>query len=113
MSKVIDHSDKVLRRMNQNINDLLVVSSEIVRSEIVRTVSVDKGALRDSYVANVDDKTAVIGSNLEYAARIELGFVGNDILGRTFNQSGDHAAENALKNNKKGILDLFKRKILK
>lgn len=30
---------------------------------------------------------AVTGTNLEYARRIEFGFVGKDILGRTYNQA--------------------------
>jgi phage gpG-like protein len=34
-----------------------------------------------------DSPFAIVGSNVEYARRIEHGFVGQDSLGRTYNQS--------------------------
>lgn len=46
---------------------------------------------------------AHVGTNVEYARRIELGFVGEDSLGRTFNQMGQPYLLPALDNNKSEI----------
>ena len=49
------------------------------------------GTLRRSYFGRIVEVAggvvAIIGTNLEYAARVEFGFVGADSLGRIFNQS--------------------------
>ena len=42
------------------------------------------------------DETVYIGYQAKYAARQEFGFVGNDALGRTYNQSGNHFVEGAI-----------------
>lgn len=39
--------------------------------------------------------TARFGWTAEYARRMEMGFVGEDSLGRTFNQEGKHFVEGA------------------
>lgn len=57
-----------------------------------------------------DDKPfAIVGTNLEYARRIEHGFVGKDRLGRTYNQAAKpymYPAFFALENN---FVDTLKR----
>ena len=46
---------------------------------------------------------AHVGTNVEYARRIELGFVGEDSLGRTYNQMGQPYLLPALENNTREI----------
>jgi len=52
--------------------------------------------------------TGVVGSNVEYARRLELGFVGADSLGRIYNQLPRPYLRPALHKNEKEILKSFK-----
>jgi len=52
--------------------------------------------------------TGVVGSNVEYARRLELGFVGADSLGRIYNQLPRPYLRPALHKNEKKIRKLFK-----
>ena len=52
--------------------------------------------------------TGVVGSNVVYARRMELGFVGTDSLGRTYNQAPRPYLRPALHKNEKKIKNLFK-----
>lgn len=113
VATVIDHSAKVLNRIDQNIKDLLIVSGEIVRSDAKANTPVDLGTLRGSIISEVSKGKAKIGSDMAYAARIELGYNDTDILGRSFNQKGWYMLTNALRNNSDNIVKLFKEKLLK
>lgn len=55
--------------------------------------------------------TGYVGSNVEYARRIELGFVGTDSLGRKYNQKPRPYLRPALEKNRKRIMELFNNKI--
>ncbi|MBA7556847.1 hypothetical protein ES705_49570 [subsurface metagenome] len=50
-----------------------------------------------------------VGTNLEYARRVELGFVGTDKLGRVYNQAPRPYLRPALHKNEKNIIALFKK----
>ncbi len=52
--------------------------------------------------------TGVVGSNVEYARRMEFGFVGADSLGRIYNQLPRPYLRPALHKNEKKIKNLFK-----
>ncbi len=52
--------------------------------------------------------TGVVGTNVEYARRLELGFVGTDSKGRKYNQAPRPYLRPALHKNEKGIRKLFK-----
>lgn len=52
--------------------------------------------------------TGRVGSNVEYARRIELGFVGADALGRVYNQAPQPFLRPALEKNRSKIEGLFK-----
>jgi len=56
------------------------------------------------------NKRAVIGTNIEYARRIELGFTGKDKLGRHYNQAAKPYLRPALEANMAAIKRLFKAK---
>lgn len=55
-----------------------------------RLCPVDTGRLRSSITSELgkdgDGLLAVVGTNVEYAARIEFGFHGTDSLGREYDQ---------------------------
>lgn len=42
-----------------------------------------------TFTSKAGDMELLVGTNVEYAARIELGFKGTDSMGRKYNQSGD------------------------
>ena len=52
--------------------------------------------------------TGVVGTNVEYARRLELGFVGTDSLGRTYNQKPRPHIIPAFEKHKKIILGKIK-----
>jgi len=102
-------------------------------AKILQTPHVDTGRLRSSISSNwtgsgmsrgkveppaksedgvsqpTEKLTGRIGSNVEYARRIELGFVDVDSLGRKYNQKPYPYLRPALHKNEKKILELFKK----
>jgi len=52
--------------------------------------------------------TGVVGTNVEYGRRVEMGFVGADALGRIYNQSPKPYLRPALEKNRSAILGLFR-----
>lgn len=55
-----------------------------------------------------DKFTGVVGSNVEYARRYDMGFVGMDSLGRKYNQAPRAYLRVALEKNRSRILGAFK-----
>lgn len=108
----------------QKANAALIVRQSIQDvSEIAQTpkakggrMPVDKGILRNSFTAALNGTTSLTGPNayeavlgafevgdtfiggwtVDYALRMEKGFVGQDSLGRTYNQQGNFFMESAL-----------------
>lgn len=73
------------------------------------------GALRNSITSEsqmTDDLTFTLSDGVEYGLRIELGFVGTDSLGRTYNQAAQPFAVPAVETWRDKFLaafeDLFK-----
>lgn len=60
-----------------------------------------------------DDYTVRIGSVVEYAARVELGFVGTDSLGRSYSQAPKPYLQPALESNKEQIIQIIQDAINK
>jgi len=59
---------------------------------------------RSIHVEMQGDDTALVGTNLVYAKRLEYGFVGADSLGRVYNYSGKpHFRPNLDKNHDKYV----------
>ena len=67
--------------------------------------------LRGSITHEVEGPVGRVGSNVEYARRVELGFVGTDSLGRKYNQKPNPYLRKALETNRKKIEDSFKNLI--
>ncbi len=55
-----------------------------------------------------DKFTGVVGTNVEYGRRYDMGFVGTDALGRKYNQKPRAYLRVALENNRNKILGAFK-----
>lgn len=70
--------------------------------------AVDTGRLRSSITHDVqvqgNEVVGLVGTNIEYARRLELGFVGTDRLGRTVNQAARPFLRPAVFNNKAEII---------
>ena len=130
VATVIDHYAKVLNRIDRNIHRLLETSGDIVRSEAIlilreaikdntaktKRKSKTNGFLKGSIISEVSGGNAKIGSDLAYAARIELGYHEVDRLGRDYTKSsfkGYHMLTNALRNNTDNILRLFRKGLIK
>lgn len=71
------------------------------------------GRLRQSITHRVFKRAGVwiasVGTNVEYARRLELGFVGTDRLGRNINQAPRPYLRPAIVNNRAQILRLITR----
>jgi len=67
------------------------------------------GTLKGRITHKIDKGAMVgkVGTNLEYARRLELGFVGTDKLGRKYNQAPRPYLRPALEKNKEMIKKLF------
>lgn len=70
--------------------------------------AVDTGRLRSSITHEVrvegDGVIGLVGTNVEYARRLEFGFVGTDKLGRNINQPARPFLRPAVFNNKAEII---------
>ncbi len=67
------------------------------------------GTLKARITHEIDEATMTgrVGTNLEYARRLELGFVGTDSLGRRYNQAPRPYLRPALEKNRAAIKKLF------
>ena len=89
-----------------------VKTSNLVNSLNYAT-SKEQGALHGSKTNGtplekaIEDKTAKIGTNVKYAARVEFGFSGQDSLGRSFNQPGTPFLRAAFLSHKSDIGKIF------
>ena len=68
-----------------------------------------EGGKGDDVVGASPPEEAVIGTNVEYAARVEFGFEGTDSLGRTYDQKGQSYLTAAFNENKKAAKELFRK----
>jgi phage gpG-like protein len=57
------------------------------KTDVQRLAPYDTGTLRRSiHVEMINSSSAIVGTNLPYARRLEYGFMGKDKLGRTYHQ---------------------------
>jgi len=88
MKNVKWYGKEVLDKINTANKKIMEEACLMVErdAKILQTPHVKSGRLRSSITHEVEGLTGRVGSNVEYARRIELGFVGVDSLGRKFNQ---------------------------
>lgn len=71
--------------------------AEEIKNRIQELTPVETGRLRASWQVVVeDDEHISIETNVEYARRINYGFVGTDSAGRSYDQAGRHMVEQAM-----------------
>jgi len=108
---IIWYGAEVVKKVNTANKKIMEEACLLVEGDAKRlqTPHVDTGRLRSSITHEIEGLTGRVGSNVEYARRIELGFVGVDSLGRKFNQKPYPYLRPALHKNEKKILALFKK----
>lgn len=60
-------------QIEQALTAIGMTAETHAKEEITRQRAVDTGRLRNSITHDVDGQTAIIGTNVEYAAYVELG----------------------------------------
>lgn len=71
--ELIDHSDEVIDEMKKTMERALEKIGMVGEAYAKEECPVDTGTLRNSISHAVDDNTAIIGTNVEYAPYVELG----------------------------------------
>lgn len=73
--RVVNHSDRVLRNLDRVTQRTLTEIGNAAVQHVRERVPVDTGALRDSYMSDVDvnHRYVRVGSPLNYAPYVELG----------------------------------------
>ena len=71
--ELIDHSDEVIDDMKKTMERALEKIGMVGEAYAKEECPVDTGTLRNSISHAVDDNTAIIGTNVEYAPYVELG----------------------------------------
>lgn len=74
MAKIVDHSDKLLKLVDDHIQDSLEKSAQVVEGIARDTVRLRTGATRDSHQHEVEGKTAIIGADTPYAHILEFRY---------------------------------------
>ena len=97
------NGDKVIRAAEQAKKKALTEAALIVEGQAVNLTPVDTGNLKSSITHQVGADEARVGTNVEYAARLEFGFNDTDSLGRRYNQPAQPYLRPALDMNTKNI----------
>lgn len=101
--KIIDNSDKFLSEMARKKKLALEAIGMTAETYAKKDTPVDTGRLRNSIAHAVDENSAYIGTNVEYAPYIELGSRGRSAVHMLKRAATEHSdeykkiAENTLK----------------
>jgi len=92
----------------EGLADCLVAGALIVQNEAKTTAPYLTGTLRrsihtESRVRSETNVYALVGTDVEYARRIEYGFVGRDKLGRVYDQAARPYMRPALDANREAV----------
>lgn len=88
VQQLVASLDAIDRQARAELGREVMRTALAVQAGAKRGVPVDTGRLRNSIaVARSDDGlSAEVGTNVQYARRIEFGFIGADRLGRRYHQ---------------------------
>jgi HK97 gp10 family phage protein len=85
LKKAFDDLEKLAEK---NQKTALKLTAQEYANDVKAGAPYDTGTLRRSiHVQMVDFKSALVGTDLPYARRLEYGFADKDKLGRVYNQS--------------------------
>ena len=109
MAVSIKWYDRELKKMvNNAAHDAVQKGCYLVEGDAKKIVPVVTSRLRGSITNEVEETVGRVGSNVEYARRVEMGFVGVDSLGRHYNQAPKSYLRASLEKNRSKILGLFR-----
>ena len=112
MAIAVKWYDRELKKMVAGtVKDALEKACLMVEGDAKKIVPVVTSRLRGSITNEVEETVGRVGTNVEYARRVEMGFVGTDSLGRTYNQAPKPYLRSALEKNRSKILGLFRNLI--
>ncbi len=75
------------KQFEQRMRTAIKMTANAYKSDVQDIAPYRSGTLRRSiHVEMVSNDTALVGTDLEYARRLEYGFAGADSLGRVYNQ---------------------------
>lgn len=102
--------------IQQALSQAVSAGAAVVERDAKMRVVVDNGDLRRSIKELQNKEThgrieSQVGSDLDYAARIEFGYTGPDKLGRLFNQAAQPYLRPALDENTSEIQRAFELKL--
>jgi len=122
MKNVLWYGVKVVQKINKENKKIILKACLMVERDAKKSIGLvpspsppghapaaPTGRLRSSITHEVEGTTGRVGTNVEYARRVELGFVGADSLGRVYNQSPRPYLRPALHKNEKAIRQMFKK----
>lgn len=102
----IDDLAEVMNRTRANGGRLPHLTGNLMRSLLASTSAMPSTGAPDAKYTGQDvglttaglqlDQTVWLGYQANYARRLNYGFVGQDSLGRTYNQAGAHFVEGAI-----------------
>jgi HK97 gp10 family phage protein len=107
----LNHKLNALRGIAQGnpIQEAVKAGCLIIQLPAIRKAPYRSGTLRRSITIEVQTKDNIvigkIGTNVEYAPRLEFGFAGTDKLGRTYNQAAKPFLRPAFDNYKQAALN--------
>ncbi len=113
MAEIKDNTYGILNEADKLISKNLIIAALMVETSAKRLLVPGHGLIEGTLKRSITHKPKVpkrevmVGSNLEYARRVELGFVGKDKLGRHYNQAARPYLRPALEANQAAIKRLF------
>ncbi len=95
----------------------ITAAALIVQNDAKRIAPYVTGNLRRSIHIEVEQPSrfvanGFIGTNLDYARRVEYGFAGADVLGRIYNQPAKPYLRPAMDNNRAAVLEEFREVLI-
>ena len=88
--------------LTSNLTNSLTYSTQKEQGEL-------RGKTTGQKLSPADKDSVNVGSNVIYAARIELGFTGTDSLGRSYNQPGTPFLRGAIISHRNDIQNIINR----
>lgn len=99
----------------QALSDSVTAGALLVENDAKIAAPVLTGTLRRSIHTEVTagdgEASALVGTDVPYARRLEFGFVGADRLGRHYNQAARPYLRPALDNNRERVSELISRAV--
>lgn len=109
MDQVFKNLDSFEAKVKAKQKVALMLAANAYKNDVQKIAPYDTGTLRRSIHVEMmdDDTTAIIGTDLPYARRLEYGFVGKDKLGRYYNQAAQPYFRPPLETKRKQYVNTF------